>query len=329
MATKIEWVTNSDGTKGETWNPITGCTKVSEGCANCYAERMSKRLAGRYGYPADEPFRVTLHPDKLEQPMRWKKPRKIFVCSMSDLFHSAVPLEFQLKILKVIKQCPQHTFQILTKRPEQIAMLDYVGGIEFPPNVWLGISAENQQRADERIPELLKVTATVRFVSAEPLIGPLDLTHYLNGCPEPYGGGIHYVSHDMALDACEPEMEGMMIEEEPQWQQTMPELFWVIVGGESGPNARPMHPQWARDIRDQCQASGTQFFFKQHGEWCSLDQGCGLSIDDLDHKTQIRIIDRDYDKMPGYWPEAETMIRVGKKAAGRLLDGREWNEMPS
>ena len=120
MATKIEWVKNPDGTKGETWNPVTGCTKVSAGCKNCYAERMSTRLAGRYGYPADDPFRVTLHPDRLEQPLRWRKPRRVFVCSMSDFFHPNIPLGFQAELFSIIRRCPQHTFQIMTKRTEQL-----------------------------------------------------------------------------------------------------------------------------------------------------------------------------------------------------------------
>jgi len=135
VPTKIEWTRDPiTGRAGETWNPVTGCSPVSEGCAHCYAKRMAKRLAGRFGYPRDDPFRVTLHPDKLEQPLHWKAPRLIFVCSMSDFFHPAIPFEYQNAILRVIRQCPQHTFMILTKRAEQLAMWDHICGWDEPKN---------------------------------------------------------------------------------------------------------------------------------------------------------------------------------------------------
>ena len=259
--TKIEWA-------GHSWNPITGCSKISTGCRNCYAERMARRLAGRYGYPkAPHHFDVTLHPDRLDQPLHWKKPRTVFVCSMSDLWHDDVAEQFIWRVLKVTRDAPQHIYQILTKRPGRMAPVmrecyarlraAYGSKAEEPQrNLWLGITAENQATADKRIPILLQTPAAVRFVSCEPLLGPIDL-HVKRKV-----GGVVY--DYIGLD-------------------------WVIVGGESGPGARPMNPQWARDIRDRCQATGVPFFFKQWGAW----------------------------------------RRVGKKKAGHLLDGQEWREFPT
>lgn len=225
MSTKIEWT-------DETWNPITGCTPTSEGCQNCYAKRMATRLRGRYGYPKDNPFKVTFHPDRLAQPLKWKKPRRIFVCSMGDLFHKSVPnLTIDL-IWEKMKKCPKHTFLILTKRPERL-LKDYDNSDPLP-NVWLGVTAENQARADERIPMLLQIPAAVRFVSLEPLLGPVDFT-------------------DRPLDP-----ESTMGE----WSD-LDQLNWVIVGGESGPGARRMRIDWVRSVRDQCQEAGVPFFFKQ------------------------------------------------------------------
>jgi len=183
--TKIEWTEYS-------WNPVTGCTPASEGCKNCYAKRMATRLKGRYGYPEDEPFKVTLHPEKLKEPLKWKKPRRVFVCSMGDLFHEQVPDEYIAKVWEVMNNASQHTFLVLTKRPQRMkdflarlgwyihdrdgypmeAVLDE-GGKYTLKNVWLGVTAENQQRADERIPILLQIPAAVRFVSIEPMLGPV------------------------------------------------------------------------------------------------------------------------------------------------------------
>lgn len=174
MPTKIEWAQ-------ETWNPITGCTPVSEGCQHCYARRMATRLRGRCGYPADDPFRVTFHPDRLGQPLKWKKPRMIFVCSMGDLFHDLPPPEGSWpivdRILRVCNDCPQHIFLLLTKRIEHawyyfrspVYNGNYSRSELLGKNIWLGVTAENQQRADERIPILLQIPAAVRFVSVEPM----------------------------------------------------------------------------------------------------------------------------------------------------------------
>ena len=246
MPTKIEWAE-------ESWNPVTGCTAVSEGCENCYARRMAKRLAGRYGYPADGPFRVTLHPERLEQPFKWRKPRRIFVCSMGDLFHPDVPFGIVHKIFDYVAvEAGQHVYIVLTKRPERLKQ--YINEYEdWNPseagNIWLGVSAENQARADERIPVLLSIPAAVRFVSIEPMLGRVNLrpvtrdeeyTDYLKG---ERGATCQHI-------AVKPE-------------KLSGELNWVIVGAETGPGRRMMLPRWARDVKDQCVAAGVPFFFKQ------------------------------------------------------------------
>lgn len=166
MGTDIQWT-------DETWNPVTGCTKISPGCRNCYAERMSKRLRGRYGYPADEPFRVTLHPDRLDQPYRWRKPRRVFVCSMGDLFHEDVPFEFIDKVCGVMGGTPFHAYQILTKRPERMADYFSQWGGCHGRQCWLGTTVENQEMANLRIPKLLTISTAVRFLSCEPLLEPI------------------------------------------------------------------------------------------------------------------------------------------------------------
>ena len=300
--TQIEWT-------DATWNPVTGCTKVSPGCKNCYAERMARRLAGRCGYPeTPHAFDVTLHYDRLGQPLSWRKPRMIFLPSMGDLFHEDIPLDYIADVFNIMAQCQQHTFQILTKRPVRAravisdlhewnyADTTWTGifpssmtGAPFPlPNVWLGVSVENQWTADERIPLLLQIPAAVRFASCEPLLGPVDIAEYLSPwlCTE--AGNREYS------------------------QGYRPSLHWVIVGGETGPGARPMHPGWARNIRDQCQAAGTAFFFKQWGEWAHVPA-------DTRHPLPQNL---------HWWPDRNLMGRVGKKAAGSLLDGVQHNEYP-
>lgn len=341
--TKIEW---SDAV----WNPIRGCSKVSEGCRNCYAVRQAHRFSG-VGMPYEGLTRMMSHgpewtgqvrivPEVLDQPLRWKKPRRIFVNSMSDLFHENVTDEWLDRIFAVMALAKQHTFLVLTKRPErmrrwftttasgakrEILVWETAGRPErwpgWPlPNVWIGVSVENQQAADERIPLLLETPAAVRFVSAEPLLGPLDLTAYLprqlyvcQSCGVELGQG------EVGLDfrcpycgaACDPDgsTEG---------------LDWVIVGGESGPGARPMHPDWVWSLRDQCQQAGVAFFFKQWGEfapvgWVHADSD-GVLVRPDGHvccdRSELAPA-RNYE-----------MRRVGKKAAGRLLDGRTWDEMP-
>lgn len=235
MSTKIEW---SD----ETWSPVTGCTKVSEGCRNCYAERMAKRLRGRCGYPQDDPFRVTVHPERLDVPLHWRKPRVIFVCSMSDLFHDDVPTTYIDDVFRVMRRCNQHQFLVLTKRPDR--MLEYQGErcAQWTPhdmpgvptrNIGLGVSVEDASQL-WRVDKLLQTPAAMRFVSFEPLLGPVDA----DLCQEVDDGDGGMTDRRHLLD-------------------------WIIVGGESGPGARPMHPNWARDLRDQAAAVGVPFFMKQ------------------------------------------------------------------
>jgi len=214
MATnsKIEWTQM-------TWNPVTGCTKVSQGCKNCYAERMAKRLqrmgSARYAHG----FTLTLHSDLVELPLRWKQPRVIFVNSMSDLFHEEVPLQFIQRAFEVMGRCPHHTFQILTKRSERLR--DIALQLTWAPNIWMGVSVEDSSVLS-RIYDLVLTPAHVRFLSVEPLIGPIGNLP-LNG------------------------------------------IDWVIVGGESGPRARPMEQEWVESIHEQCEQARVHFFFKQWG----------------------------------------------------------------
>ncbi|MGH3440807.1 MAG: DUF5131 family protein [Nitriliruptorales bacterium] len=225
-----------------TWNPVTGCSKVSPGCAHCYAETLSLRFrwSSLPWTPANEAANVILHPERLDKPLRWRRPRVIFVNSMSDLFHELVPFNFIERVFEVMTTADHHVFQILTKRHERLAEL--ASDLPWPANVWMGVSIENR-RWVERANYLRRVPAATRFISAEPLLGPLD-----------------------GLD-----LEG---------------IDWVIVGGESGPRHRPMKAEWARSLRKQCRDAGAAFFFKQWGG-------------------------------------------IRPTSGGRLLDGREWNEMPT
>ena len=234
--TKIEWAT-------EVWNPITGCTPISEGCANCYARRMAQRLKGRFGYPEDEPFRVTFHPDRLYQPLKWRKPRHIFVCSMGDLFHGGVRLDWQGAIWKTIRKATWHTFLILTKRENNMQFF-FETCMKPPPNVWLGITAENQQTADKRIPILLQIPAAKRFVSIEPMLGPVNLCEDLS-YPPFLGIGL---------------------------------IDWVIAGCESGSGRRPAKIEWFRDLKNRCVQAGVPFFLKQMATEPPTMAGCETGL---------------------------------------------------
>lgn len=202
-----------------TWNPVTGCTKISQGCKHCYAERMAKRLTAMGSARYRNGFEVTLHPDLLDVPRKWRQPRVVFVNSMSDLFHEDIPDEYIARVFATMRECPQHTFQVLTKRAERLASL--ADKLPWPANVWMGVSVEDA-RVASRIDGLRAVPAAVRFLSLEPLIGPLD---------------------NLALQG----------------------IDWAIVGGESGPRARPMKREWVTSILRQCRAAGVAFFFKQWG----------------------------------------------------------------
>ena len=229
----IEWTES-------TWNPVTGCTKISPGCAHCYAERMARRLHAMGQPNYRNGFRVTMHEHALGLPLKWKKPQTIFVNSMSDLFHEDLPEDFIRRVFGVMEQGDWHRFQVLTKRSARLAKLAPV--LPWPDNVWMGVTVESCDYVN-RIDDLRNVPAAVRFLSLEPLLGPL------------------------------PNLD-------------LRDINWVIVGGESGPGARPMDPDWACDIRDQCDRANVPFFFKQWGG-------------------------------------------VNKKKAGRLLDGRTWDQIPA
>jgi protein gp37 len=208
----IEWT-------DATWNPVTGCTKISPGCKNCYAERMAKRLRSMGQPRYRDGFKLTLQPDVVEQPLAWKKPRSIFVNSMSDLFHDEVPLSYLETVFRVMTEAHWHIFQILTKRSARLAEL--ADRITWPSNVWMGVSVESEEYT-YRIHDLSEIPAAVRFLSVEPLLAPIAKLHLRN-------------------------------------------IDWVIVGGESGPRARPINPNWVRSIRDDCLAADVPFFFKQWG----------------------------------------------------------------
>ncbi len=216
MSTKIEWT-------DKTWNPITGCTKKSAGCAHCYAEVMANRIKNMRLDKYKNGFKLTLHEDDLEEPLHWKKGHNVFVCSMSDIFHEDVPFDFVDKIFETIRRTPQHRYQILTKRAERMA--EYFQKRTAPKNVWLGVTVECKE-TKFRIECLRNIKATVRFLSCEPLLEDLE---------------------DLNLEG----------------------IDWVIVGGESGPKARPMKADWAINIRNQVEKQNAAFFFKQWGTWGS------------------------------------------------------------
>jgi protein gp37 len=322
--TKIEWT-------DATWNPITGCSKVSQGCKNCYALRDWKRLAAnpKSVYAGREFTDVMIHPERLSQPLCWTKPRMIFVNSMSDLFHESVHDAFIDQVFAVMALANQHIFQVLTKRPERMHryLTDHAAGgrhiwmaaqeIEMPgnrskpspgwplPNVWLGVSVEDQEAADKRIPLLLDTPAAVRWISAEPLLGMVDLTSLSRSSSD---GEWTYI--DNALTGFRATKCG-------GWNG--PRLDWVVVGGESGPDARPMHPEWARSLRDQCADAGVPFLFKQWGEWaghCYPYPG-------------VKHIELDGTTLDGPTRTSWSMKRVGKKIAGRLLDGVQHDGYPN
>ena len=314
--TKIEWT-------DRTWNVVSGCTKVSPACDHCYIERtppfrMARRRFDKPG--AGGTTGVTLHRDRLGQPLTWKKPQRVFVCSLADLFHDKVSDDFLADVFGMMAHARRHTFQVLTKRHDRMrkllnspafrdAVADRVlrddpaarsrwAATSWPlPNVWLGVTAENEKWYAIRASALIDTPAAVRFVSCEPLLSRIDLSPWRHDRLEPNpGSGPHRGIH------------------------------WVIAGGETGPGARPSDPAWFRLMRDQCQAGNVPFFFKQWGDWAPT--GAGVA------------------HVPGYKPDPTTrprkacfcgpdptdfhteMARVGKRAAGRELDGRTWDEFP-
>jgi protein gp37 len=346
----IEW-TNA------TWNPIVGCSIKSPGCSSCYAMKDAWRKHHNPKLPHYHGLtkKVNGHPvwtgilrqspeHILTAPLHWREPRMVFVNSMSDLFHEDVPDEWIDPVFDVMARCPHHTFQVLTKRSDRMrtwaakAMVRHhvcggdgcnycgdAGGIVrwkgCPlPNVWLGVSAERQKEADERIPDLLATPAAVRFVSLEPLIGPIDLDAVpVSVAPGFFGGALRW------------HHRGKCHQDE---RVAYPTLDWVIVGGESGNGATPMHPAWARSIRDQCAAAGKidRLFFKQWGAWAP-----GMPVASGE-KGRFALWSESgsgwtyYDESPRHFARFGADARmtfVGKKAAGRLLDGVEHNGMPN
>jgi protein gp37 len=323
--TGIEWT-------DATWNPVTGCTKVSPGCDHCYAETFAERWRGTPGHHFENGFDVTLRPERLDQPLRWKRPRRVFVNSMSDLFHDSVPGGFIAQVFAVMAGAPQHTFQILTKRHARMRTLlsseDFAADVfmiaenEFAgsdrrwplPNVWAGVSVEDQKWADIRIPALVRTPAAVRFLSCEPLLGPIDLTAWMppgfcrwqcTGCRRFYSGAVQEFCPGCGHEGywCGSHTGNGQPNGQP--------IGWVIAGGESGAGARPMRPEWPRKIRDGCQAAGVPYLFKQWGS----HRWVAHSV--WDEATECWV-DR------GIEPQ-----RVSKKLAGRVLDGRTWDEYPA
>ncbi|MGB0410161.1 MAG: phage Gp37/Gp68 family protein [Pikeienuella sp.] len=356
---KIEWTER-------TWNPIVGCSVTSPGCTNCYAMGMAARIERMGGAPQYDGLttpskagpvfngKVALAEKALLGPLKRKKPTMWFVNSMGDLFHENVPDEWIDRVFAVMALTPQHTYQVLTKRSAR--MREYVtqlpgytwrlfnsakdAGIEGIadklqrfhqplPNVWLGVSAEDQTRADERIPDLLDTPAAVRFVSYEPALGPIDFQTIPHGDLRPYPGTINALNgkHHMPEDhANEPG---------GAYFQAPYKLDWIIAGGESGKSARPMHPDWARQTRDQCDEAGTAFFFKQWGAWeVDIDR----DKDDPDWRADYTLANRKPDKyrhinLEGgqgfHGDRLHQMRRTGKKSAGRTLDGVTHDQFPN
>lgn len=309
-ASSIEWTER-------TWNPTTGCDKISPGCDTCYALTMARRLKGmgnakyqRDGDPrtSGPGFALTVHPDAVNLPLRWRKPSTVFVNSMSDLFHHDVPERFVGDVWNTMALAEQHQFQILTKRPARARKIlngwadagwywrrtdmMWCGPLTGPlPNVWLGTSTEDQRHADVRIPHLLATPAAVRFISAEPLLGPLDLREHFG---VPWNRAIQH-SHENPRHTLGPydfDAPFSRIDCGDCGFDAYPSpLTWVIVGGESGPGARPMDLDWVRDIRDQCAATGTSLFVKQLGTvWAKQNHATSRKAGDpLEWPEDLRI----------------------------------------
>lgn len=306
--TSIEWT-------DYTWNPVTGCDKISAGCRSCYAETLANRFWG------DRKFTdVQIHHERLMEPvnsLKKLKGKKVFVCDVSDLFHDDVPFEFIGAVLAIMLMMPETIFQVLTKRPKRaVEFFNWLKLVTHPitgeqldmrvvkevKNIWIGVSCENQEQADKRIPLLLQIPAAVRFLSCEPLIGPIDLTVI---APESKGGIIGSTN--------------CLTGEENAFTHAIDihsKVDWVICGGESGHQARPMHPEWVRSLRDQCAAANVPFFFKQWGEYAPLRE---CSMHDV-RKLKRAIVSDPYEHM---------VFRIGKSKSGNLLDSKQHLNFPA
>lgn len=257
MMSKIEWT-------DETWNPVTGCSPISEGCQGCSAKRTAQRLRGRFGYPDDDPFGVTPKPDLLTRPLHWKRPRKVRVCSMGDIAHTDVPRDFFLHMWMMMRRCPQHTFTVLTKRPYGLLELvrwakkaeALANGTdkeqETPSNIWVGISAENQKRFDERIPVLIQIEASVKFVSLDPMLGPVSL--------------IRRACLGCGKDVCDCPIESGLTfrDDRPGMQGRYWPIDRVIIGAESDAKRRAAMSQWVAGLKEQCNDAGIRFYPGEH-----------------------------------------------------------------
>ncbi|PLU20712.1 hypothetical protein BMJ30_07985 [Sinorhizobium medicae] len=374
--TKIEWT-------DATWNPITGCAVVSPGCTNCYAMKLAgtrlRNHESRKGLTKDTKAgpvwtgEMRFNRQWLDQPLRWSKPRMIFVCAHGDLFAEGVPDLWIDHVFSVMALAPQHTFQVLTKRPQRmreyfagrranfgrasevlhehishglseaehqdaVDLLDLFDSMgKTLPNVWLGVSVEDQKRADERIPILLDTPAAIRWISAEPLLGPVDFRNLRRYNPKgaPWIDGLRGLVTRGAYLARSP--DECCISTSVTIPGELPSLNWVVAGGESGPNARPMHPDWVRQLRDECAAAGVPFLFKQWGNWTDLSdiepkpicaeeriftargEVVGVGVD----HGRKGMVDRDWRERGAAW-----MGRCSKSYAGRILDGVEHNGFP-
>lgn len=342
--TAIEWT-------DATVNAINGCSLASPGCTNCYAMKQAHRFPVRQGLTKKTKGgmvwtgEVRFNEKALEQVLSWKRPRRIFWNAHGDTFHESVPNEWIDRCFDVMAHTPQHIHQVLTKRadrmrayfeelPARVRGMDCHAGLDFAdfplPNVWLGVSVEDQKRADERIPDLLATPAAVRWLSCEPLLGPVDLTNVR----------AKFWTFSALDDRkwTNGETGAEIFGDHPGY----PQLDWIVVGGESGPGSRPMHPDWVRSLRDQCADAGVPFFFKQWGEWghteaVANEHGGVDMVPPVSFRNTHRWrrwdgetcrAARDDESVGEFLEPGFISIPVGKKAAGRLLDGVEHNGMP-